>query len=198
MQNIGNYENWRDSQHDRPEPDGEGPDERRIRHYTHDYPGDTVLEYTVTGSRAELKLSFSSEDPDMGTEEMIYGGDDSESMYELAADLGKTCPHTWIMRTLLHSTGSNPSRVRPGSTARKITLVNTRALRCTRLRVSYGRQNEKLYIICSGSRCLLTKLIGSIPTAALNGIMRVSDIFAVTSDTTELNSGHPGLTISQP
>ena len=87
IQNIGDYENWRDRQHDRPEPDGEGPDERCIRHYTHDYPGDTVLEYSVTGSRAELKLSFGSEDPDMGTEEMIYGGDDSESMYELVADL---------------------------------------------------------------------------------------------------------------
>ena len=87
IQNIGDYENWRDSQHDRPMPDSEGPEERRIRRYTHDYPGDTVLEYTVSGNRAELRLAFSSEDPDMGTEEMIYGGDNGESMYELAADL---------------------------------------------------------------------------------------------------------------
>ncbi len=84
---IGDYENWRDSQHDRPIPDSEGPDERRVRRYTHDYPGDTVLEYTVSGNRTELRLAFSSEDPDMGTEEMIYGGDNGESMCELAADL---------------------------------------------------------------------------------------------------------------
>lgn len=86
IQSIGDYENWRDSQHDRPVPD-DGPDERSIRFYSHDHPADTTLEYTRTGSRSELRLSFSSEDPDMGTEEMIYAGDNGESMQELAADL---------------------------------------------------------------------------------------------------------------
>ena len=70
IQSIGDYENWRDGQHDSPIPD-DGPDERSIRFYTHDYPADTRLEYTRTGDRSELKLSFSSEDPDMGTEEMV-------------------------------------------------------------------------------------------------------------------------------
>ncbi len=86
IQSIGDYENWRDSQHDRPMPD-DGPDERSIRFYSHDYPADTTLEYTRTGNRSELRLSFSSEDPDMGTEEMLYAGENGESMQELVADL---------------------------------------------------------------------------------------------------------------
>ena len=86
MQSMEDYENWRDSLQDRPRPD-DGPDERSIRYFTHDYTADTRLEFTRTGQRSELTLSFSSEDPDMGTEEMIYAGDDGESMHELIADL---------------------------------------------------------------------------------------------------------------
>ena len=87
IESIGDYENWRDSLQDRPPPDPAGPDERVIRYYSHDYTADTRLEYTRTGNRAELTLSFSSEDPDMGTEEMIYAGENDESMAELASDL---------------------------------------------------------------------------------------------------------------
>ena len=86
MQSIGDYENWRDAQHDRPMPD-DGPDERSVRFYSQDYPADTVLEYTRTGDRSELRLSFSSEDPDMGTEEMVYGADGGESMQEFVSEL---------------------------------------------------------------------------------------------------------------
>ncbi len=87
IQSIGDFENWRNRQYDRPVPDTDGPDERSLRFYSHDYPGDTTLEYALTGNRAELRLSFSSEDPNMGTEEMLYGGDSGESMAELVADL---------------------------------------------------------------------------------------------------------------
>ncbi len=87
IQSIGDYENWRDSQYDRPEPDPEGPDHRSVRFYSHDHPADTNLEYTLTGNRAELRLSFISEDPDMGVEEMLYAGKNGESMGELVADL---------------------------------------------------------------------------------------------------------------
>ena len=52
IQSISDYENWRDSQQDRPMPE-DGPDERSIRFYTHDYPSDTKLEYTRTGDRSE-------------------------------------------------------------------------------------------------------------------------------------------------
>lgn len=87
IQSISDFENWRDSQHDRPLPDMEGPDERCLRFCTHDHPADTTLEYTLSGNRAELRLSFTSEDPDMGIEEMLYGGDSGESMSELVTDL---------------------------------------------------------------------------------------------------------------
>ena len=87
IDSITDYENWRDSLQDRPMPDTNGPDERAYRFYSHDYPADTTLEYTRSGNRAELKLSFSSEDPDMGTEEMLYGGENGESMLELVSDL---------------------------------------------------------------------------------------------------------------
>ena len=78
------YENWRDSLHDRPMPE---PDEHQVRFYSHDYTADTTLDYTRQGDRAELTLSFSSEDPDMGVEEMVYGGESRESMAELVSDL---------------------------------------------------------------------------------------------------------------
>lgn len=55
--------------------------------YTHDYTNDTTWEYTVDADRAQLELSFTSEDPDYGTETLIIGGDASESLATLAADL---------------------------------------------------------------------------------------------------------------
>ena len=86
-QSIESFENWRDRQHDRSEPDGEAPDEQIKRSFTHDHPDDTTLTYTRTGAHAELKLVFTSEDPDAGVEELLYTGNHGESMTELAADL---------------------------------------------------------------------------------------------------------------
>lgn len=87
IQSIQDYENWRDSQHDRPAPDTDGPDERSVRFYSHDYPADTSLEYTRTGNHAELRLAFSSEDPDSGTEELVYDGENGEGLHELVSEL---------------------------------------------------------------------------------------------------------------
>lgn len=86
-QSIESFENWRDLQHDRPEPDSEAPDEHIKRSFTHDHPDDTILTYTRTGAHAELKLVFTSEDPDAGVEELLYEGEQGESMAELAAAL---------------------------------------------------------------------------------------------------------------
>ena len=84
METIGDYENWRDKQQDSPMPE---PDEHQYRFYSHDYTADTTLEYSRMRNRAELTLTFSSEDPDMGAEEMVYGGENRESMAELVSDL---------------------------------------------------------------------------------------------------------------
>ena len=46
-------------------------------HYSHDYPDDTKMTVSIREDGAtQLTLSFTSEDPDMGTEEMIYAGYD--------------------------------------------------------------------------------------------------------------------------
>ena len=84
IESTHDYESWRDSLHDNPMPEA---DEHQVRFYSHDYTADTTLEYNRQGDRAELTLSFSSEDPDMGVEEMIYGGENRESMAELVSDL---------------------------------------------------------------------------------------------------------------
>lgn len=84
IESTHDYENWRDSLRDNPIPEA---DEHQVRFYSHDYTADTTLEYNRQGERAELTLSFSSEDPDMGVEEMVYGGESRESMAELVSDL---------------------------------------------------------------------------------------------------------------
>ena len=87
IQSIQDYENWRDRQYDLPEPDSTTPDEHATYAYSHDYPDDTKLEYVRDGEHAELRLSFTSEDPDTGVEEMLLGSDNGESLPELASDL---------------------------------------------------------------------------------------------------------------
>ena len=46
----------------------------------------TQLTYTRSGKETHLTLSFQSEDPDMGTEEMIINSDSGESFSELVSD----------------------------------------------------------------------------------------------------------------
>jgi len=78
---ISDYENWRDSMHDRPRDDG------WVVTYSHDYPNDTRLEFTRDESRAQIELSFTSEDPDCGTETLVYGADEGATRTELIAEL---------------------------------------------------------------------------------------------------------------
>ncbi len=85
-QSKSDGESLQDRQH-RAESSPDGLDQHSFRYYSHDYPADTTLEYTLSGNRAELRLSFSSEDPDLGTEEMLYAGENSESIGELVSDL---------------------------------------------------------------------------------------------------------------
>ena len=60
-----------------------------IKRYTHDHNNDTVLEFNVSQDRAEIACTFSSEDPDYGSEELILGGDAGETAKDLAEDLLK-------------------------------------------------------------------------------------------------------------
>lgn len=62
------------------------PDEIIQREYSHDYPKDTHLTYTRTGKNVHLELTFRSEDPDMGTEEMVVNSDGGESFADLVSE----------------------------------------------------------------------------------------------------------------
>ena len=75
-QSIEDYENWRDRQYDREPPDPQ-PDEQYSLKFTHDYENDTQMDITRFGDDFHLRLSFTSEDPDMGTEELEYNGSGS-------------------------------------------------------------------------------------------------------------------------
>lgn len=75
-QSIEDYENWRDRQYDREPPDPQ-PDEQYSLKFTHDYENDTQMDITRFGDDFHLRLSFTSEDPDMGTEELEYNGNGS-------------------------------------------------------------------------------------------------------------------------
>lgn len=55
--------------------------------YTHDYTDDTTLTYTSTEDRSEIELTFTSEDPDIGTEILIYGSDQEVTMGCLMQEL---------------------------------------------------------------------------------------------------------------
>ena len=62
------------------------PDEIIQREYSHDYPKDTHLTYTRAGKNVHLELTFQSEDPDMGTEEMVVNSDGGESFADLVSE----------------------------------------------------------------------------------------------------------------
>lgn len=51
--------------------------------YYHDYPDDTTLEYTENNGRNQIEMTFTSEDPDAGTEIMVFGGNDCMEELEL-------------------------------------------------------------------------------------------------------------------
>ena len=52
---------------------------------THNYPHDTKFHYTFDGKEGHITLSFMSDDPDVGTEEMLYNGEGD--IQELISDL---------------------------------------------------------------------------------------------------------------
>ncbi len=58
-------------------------------YHTHDYTDDTVIEFRITGDRSELELSYTSEDPDYGTETLVYGAEPAETFEDLARELLK-------------------------------------------------------------------------------------------------------------
>lgn len=58
--------------------------------YDHDYPNDTKLHFTRTDDKAEIKLEFTSEDDDIGTETLTLVGDPSCSLLDLCKEQHET------------------------------------------------------------------------------------------------------------
>ncbi len=87
MQGMIDFENWRDSLYDLPQPEMELPDEQILKHYTHNELNDTMLEYDRLGDDAVISLTFDSKDPDASLEKLIYHGDGNESMEEMMDSL---------------------------------------------------------------------------------------------------------------
>ena len=63
------------------------PDEVIHREYSHDYPHDTQITYTRTGKDVHLEMTFQSEDPDMGTEEIVVNSEGGESFPEFVGEV---------------------------------------------------------------------------------------------------------------
>lgn len=57
------------------------------KYFKHDYENDTTIEYVNTGMYSMLNCSFTSEDPDYGTDTIHYKANLVESMEKLAYDM---------------------------------------------------------------------------------------------------------------
>ena len=65
-------------------------------YYTHDYENDTAYTFEPGDERSEITMTFTSEDPDYGTETLVYGGDGTEE--ELRNDLLEELTQTLDMQ----------------------------------------------------------------------------------------------------
>ena len=117
------------------------PVEKTFQSYSHDHLDDTTLEFTRTEHRSELVLTFRSEDPDMGKEEMIFGSDRSEPMADLIADL-KNDLTSYLDAQNTPSISSKRGLALMRFKARKITWVNTPGQRCMLLKPSLNTRNR--------------------------------------------------------
>lgn len=61
--------------------------EKITKTFTHDYENDTTVEYVNTGFYSMLNCSFTSEDPNYGTDTIHYKTNQVESMEELAFNM---------------------------------------------------------------------------------------------------------------
>ena len=63
------------------------------KYFTHDYTDDTTVEYVVTGLYSMLNCSFTSEDPDYGTDTIHYTADPVASMEQMAYEMKTEISH---------------------------------------------------------------------------------------------------------
>lgn len=62
--------------------------EKITRYFKFDYENDTTIEYVNTGAYSSLTCSYTSEDPDYGTDTIHYNADPAVSMGQMAYEFG--------------------------------------------------------------------------------------------------------------
>lgn len=88
--------------------------EKITKTFTHDYENDTTIEYFNTGKYAGLICSFTSEDPDYGTDTLHYNSEPADTMEALAYEMLEE------IRDCLDTTDDG---MRRGGASRKLDLV---------------------------------------------------------------------------
>lgn len=63
--------------------------EKITKYFKHDYENDTTIEYVNTGLYSMLNCSFTSEDPDYGTDTLHYTAEPAVSMEQMAYEMGR-------------------------------------------------------------------------------------------------------------
>lgn len=63
--------------------------ERITKYFSHDYESDTAIEYVNTGMYSMLNCSYTSEDPDCGTDTLHYNADSVKPFEQLAYEMAK-------------------------------------------------------------------------------------------------------------
>ena len=58
-----------------------------VRKFTHDYPDDTQIRYTVDEEGSHMECSFTSEDSDFGTETILYNASPAIPLKEMSGEL---------------------------------------------------------------------------------------------------------------
>ena len=62
--------------------------EKITKYFKHDYENDTTIEYVNTGLYSMLNCSFTSENPDYGTDTIHYTAEPAVSMEQMAYEMG--------------------------------------------------------------------------------------------------------------
>ena len=84
-------------------------------YYSHDYADDTKIVYSFDEHGSHLEMSYTSEDPDYGTDTLEYNAEPAESLHDIATD------YLEELTEYLDKTADGIRR--PGEASRELELV---------------------------------------------------------------------------
>lgn len=83
--------------------------------YTHDYENDTVVTYWSNNKESHMTASYTSEDPDCGTDSLEYNASPAEPLAEMARD--------WLEEFTEYLDSTNDGINRPGNASKELEMV---------------------------------------------------------------------------